>query len=620
MTADIKNYDPVFYPFSVGEIITGHDSAAAAEIVSITPTGGDTATLELTNVVGTFQTGEQIDGNMGGTADLNGAPTAGGGGGVPFLASLTDDFGNPIDSISPITSSCQKTFIIFLTDGESNYDSDWDVVTDLIGDYDGDNDPDDCKKGDAGCHVGGRVEYFDDVAKYLYDNDMRSDLPETQNIITYVVGFGFDAGNVPQFLEDAAHNGGGQFFLAQNDITELTSAMQSAIQDIMAKISSGTAVATITTSSSSDDHLIRAKFLPGASWRGYLERFTLPYSDSDTADWEAGALLNSRVFANGHTDREIYTFMSLQNPNKQEFTSADGAVKTTIMALWGVDTDEAADMINFIRGDTTYDGDKYKDRNNWLLGDIVYSTPVTVGAPKGWYFDHPHRTEPAEYAAYPAFKSAHSNRKTTIYVGANDGMLHAFDSATGQEDWAFIPESIQAKLKKLTEEDCHKYYVDLTVNVSDVWDGSKWLTMLIGGNRFGGEEYFALDVTEPEHDKFEALWDIIPFPGLGILSSNVPVVGKVKAYGGAVDDWVAIITSGYHDSDQKGRIAAFHVSDGSPVVICEPRQRCGGNPGQIGRQSLLQHDVSGCLRLRYGRLFGPDICRRHRRHPVEVLL
>ena len=530
----------------------------------------------------------------------------------PYPAFLTDDLGNPIDSISPITQSCQKTFIIFLTDGESNYDSDWDVVTDLIGDYDGDNDPDDCKNGDAGCSDTGRVEYFDDVAKYLYENDMRSDLPEKQNIITYVIGFGFDAGNVPAFLEDTADNGGGQFFLAQNDINELTSAMQSAIQDIMAKISSGTAVATITTSSSSDDHLIRAKFLPGASWRGYLERFTLPYHDTDSADWEAGALLNNRVFANGHADRDIYTFLSLQNPNKQAFTDVDGAVKTTMGALWGVDNTEATDMINFIRGDTTHDGGKYKDRNNWLLGDIVYSTPVTVGPPKGWYFDHPTKTEPAEYAAYPAFKSAHSSRKTMIYVGANDGMLHAFDSDTGQEEWAFIPEFIQAKLKTLTEEDCHKYYVDLTVNVSDVWDenelpSGKWKTVLIGGNRFGGEEYFALDITAPAHDQFKTLWDIIPFPGLGMLSSNVPAVGKVKAYGGSVDDWVAIITSGYHDSDEKGRIAAFHISDGSPVTmwngdkdVMETQIKSGGSPYySMTAPAALDTDLDGYLDLIY---------------------
>ncbi|MGD9050261.1 MAG: PilC/PilY family type IV pilus protein [Desulfobacterales bacterium] len=482
----------------------------------------------------------------------------------PYAASLTDDLGNAINSTSPITQSCQKTFIIFLTDGESNYDSDWNVVTDVIGDYDGDNDPEDCKKGDTDCSTSGRVEYFDDVAKYLYENDMRSDLPEQQNIITYVIGFGFDAGNVPAFLEDAADNGGGQFFLAQNNISELTNAMQSAIQDIMAKISSGTAVTTITTSSSTDDYLFRAKFLPGASWRGYLERFTLPYDDTDTADWEAGGLLNNRVVSNTHADRKIYTPLLSEFINKIEFTD-DFIVSNPMSLKWGVELAEANDIINYIRGDTTHDGGKYRDRNNWLLGDIVYSTPVTVGAPKGWYFDHPYKSEPPEFASYPAFKSAHSNRKTMIYVGANDGMLHAFDSDTGQEEWAFIPYNLHAKLKALTVEDCHKYYVDLTVNVKDVWDGSKWLTMLIGGNRFGGEEYFALDVTNPSHSDFEVLWDAIPFPGM--LSSNVPAVGKVKAHGGSIDHWVAIITSGYHDSDQKGRIGAFDISDGSPLGI-----------------------------------------------------
>jgi type IV pilus assembly protein PilY1 len=527
----------------------------------------------------------------------------------PYAASLTDDLGNTIDSTSPITQSCQKTFIIFLTDGESNYDSDWNVVTDVIGDYDGDNDPEDCKKGDTGCDTGGRVEYFDDVAKYLYENDMRSDLPEMQNIVTYVIGFGFDAGNVPAFLEDAADNGGGEFFLAQNDTTDLTNAMQSAIQDIMAKISSGTAVTTITTSSSTDDYLFRAKFLPGASWRGYLERFTLPYDDTDTADWEAGALLNSRVVTNTHADRKIYTPLLADFINKIEFKD-DFTVNLHLSGQWGVDMTETVDIINYIRGDTTYDGGKYRDRNNWLLGDIVYSTPVSVGAPKAWYFDHPYKSEPPEYASYPAFKSDHSNRKTMIYVGANDGMLHAFDADTGQEEWAFIPYNLHAKLKELTVEDCHKYYVDLTVKVSDVWDeyepsADKWKTVLIGGNRFGGEEYFALDVTNPAYNEFGVLWDVIPFPGM--LSSNVPAMGKVKAHGGTIDDWAAIITSGYHDSDQKGRIGVFHISDGSPLRIWvdnkledETQAKSAGSPYySMTPPAAFDSDLDGYLDLIY---------------------
>ncbi len=533
-----------------------------------------------------------------------------------FPASLTDDFGNTIVSTSPITSACQKTFVIFLTDGQSNYDSDWNVVTDVIGDYDNDNHRDDCKYLDASCydaarHANGRVDFFDDVAKYLYENDLRSDLPDKQNIITYVIGFGFAVSDDTTFLRNTAENGGGQFFLAQNDIDELTSAMQAAIQDIMGRISSGTAVTTITTSSSSDDYLIRAKFFPGSSWRGYLERFTLPYHETDTPDWEAGSLLNTRVAANGYYDRKIYTFLSSQTPKKQAFVAADGAVKTKLAGLWGVDNEEAAALINYIRGDTTYDGVVYKDRNNWLLGDIVYSTPVTVGPPKGWYFDNPYKTEPSEYASYPAFKSAHSSRKTMIYVGANDGMLHAFDSDTGQEEWAFIPEKIQGKLKDLAVEDCHKYYVDLTPYVTDVWDGSKWLTLLIGGNRLGGEEYFALDVTDPAHDRFTALWDKIVFPGK--LASTLPVVGKVKANGGAIDTWAAVMTSGYDSFTGEGKVAALDIQDGSKLFIwddggsyadklttqAKEAQIAGSPYYTLSSPAALDSDMDGYLDLIY---------------------
>ncbi|MGD2187063.1 MAG: PilC/PilY family type IV pilus protein, partial [Desulfobacterales bacterium] len=514
----------------------------------------------------------------------------------PFLASITDDHGNPIDTTSPLQHSCEQAFVIMFTDGQANCDNDWDVVTDVIGDYDGDNDSRDCKRADPeeirpgisdpnnseygmpldgavypcdtrgnpnGDTENGEVEYLDDVAKFLYTNDMRSDIPGMQNVITYTIGFYHD----DQLLKDAADNGGGDYFTA-NSIASLTAALQSAMADILAQVASGTAVTTITTSSSDDDYLIRAKFLPASSWQGYLERYTLPYTPEDPDydhDWEAGAALNARVAANGYTDRKIYTFLSSQNPKKQVFTSSDGAVKTQLGEIWNLESDwgEVADIINYIRGDQTYDGDKYKDRKGWLLGDIIYSTPISISEPRAWLFgsetDHP------EQATYNDFRDAHASRKTMVYVGANDGMLHAFDGDTGAEDWAFIPENLHAKLKKLTEADCHKYFVDLTPSAADVYDGSKWLTVLIGGNRLGGQEYFALDVTDPAHDQFSALWDVIPFNNH--LSSTVPAFGKLKADNDNVDNWAAIITSGYHGGSEKGKIAALNIANGNKLPI-----------------------------------------------------
>jgi len=575
-----------------------------------------------------------------------------------YEAAKHDDYGNPIDTTSPLQHSCEQAFVIMFTDGEATMDNGWDLVNSYIGDYDGDNETFDCPRPDPeiirpgisdpgnsqyGIPVnptaigaypcdtrndvddgeGGQGRYLDDVAKFLYDNDMRSDIPGKQNVITYTIGFYI----ADQLLRDAADNGGGDYYTASS-ISDLSNALQAAMADILARVASGTSVSTITTTASSDDYLIRAKFLPGSSWKGYLERFTLPYVP-DSADWEAGQNLKDRVAASGFTDRKIWTFLSAQNPKKQLFTSDDGAVKTRMGDIWDLtsDWDEVADTINYVRGDQTYDGDKYRDRQGWLLGDIIYSTPISIGAPRATLFgsdsDHPERV------TYSAFRAANDSRKTMIYVGANDGMLHAFralddESADcapggsdegsaecgGWEEWAFIPENLQGKLLKLTDEDCHQYFVDLTPAAADVYDGTKWLTILIGGNRLGGQEYFALDVTDPTdmndagHDT--ALWDVIPFNGK--MSSTVPAIGKVRANNDSVDNWAAIVTSGYHEGFDPGEIAALDIATGNKLNIWKigpiwdddrnAQSKSAGSPYYtLSSPAVLDSDMDGYLDL-----------------------
>lgn len=553
-----------------------------------------------------------------------------------YEAAKHDDYGNPIDTTSPLQHSCEQAFVIMFTDGEATMDNGWDVVNDYIGDYDGDNETLDCPRpdplvirpdvsdpgnsnygnplsdavyscdtrgGSGDTNEPGMGKYLDDVAKFLYDNDMRSDIPGKQNVITYTIGFYVE----DQLLRDAAENGGGDYYTASS-IDDLSTALQTAMADILARVASGTAVSTITTSSSTPDYLIRAKFLPGSSWMGYLERYTLPYTPDDpgyTYDWEAGAELKSRVLAHTHNNRNIYTFMSSEATKKQEFKDAN-PVKDYLADLWDEDAAETADLINYIRGDTTYDGDKYRNRNGWLLGDIIYSTPISVGTPRAWLFgsdaDHPER------ASYSAFQSTNDSRETIIYVGANDGMLHAFDNDDGSEEWAFIPENLQGKLPKLTEDECHQYFVDLTPVAADVWDGSKWLTILIGGTRLGGQEYFALDVTDPEPSHFTALWDKIPFNGK--MASTVPAIGKVRANNGNVDNWAVIVTSGYHEGFDTGEIAALDVATGNKLNIWKiggiwdddrnAQNKSVGSPYYtLSSPAVLDSDMDGYLDLIY---------------------
>ena len=466
------------------------------------------------------------------------------------IASDTDDVGRYVDATSPIENECQQSFIIFITDGLSNYDSDWNIVTTVIGDYDGDG-------------ADSNHKYMDDVAKYLYEKDMRSDIEGMQNLVTYVVGFFIN----DSLLSNAATKGGGLYFTASS-AEALTTALQKAITDILDRISAGTAVSTITTSSASDDYLVRAKFLP-ASWKGFLETFTLPYVDGEAPLWEAGDVLAERIDLNTAGDRDIFTYMDSESPKKQDFEAINSTLVDTLNTEWSESSDsEVQDMIDFIRGDDSNDGGKYRDRKGWFLGDIIYSTPRVVGPPRSFFLEND----------YQKFKSTYLNRTTMIYVGANDGMLHGFNATDGSEGWAFIPENIRPYLSDLTLDSCHRYYVDLSPTVYDIWnqtwvtgadEWTGWKTVLLGGNRLGGEEYFALDVTDPAVDSVSILWDTELFSGR--KSSTIPAVGKVNVLegkGGEVDGWVAVVTSGYdEDATRTGRIAAVNFTSGSKEII-----------------------------------------------------
>ena len=189
----------------------------------------------------------------------------------------------------------------------------------------------------------------------------------------------------------------------------------------------------------------------------------------------------------------------------------------------------AANIIDFIRG-TQVTGlrDRMLTVKNlagtpvssvWKLGDSVYSTPVVIGAPQQRY-DLLHGD-----AGYASFYSLYKNRRQVAYLGANDGMMHAFNvgffhsgdnSATpakiehgwfdnvatadgrgvniGDELWGFIPQELLPHLRWLADPSyTHVYYVDLKPNVVDARvfapdadHPGGWGTILIGGFRMGG--------------------------------------------------------------------------------------------------------------------------------------
>jgi type IV pilus assembly protein PilY1 len=215
------------------------------------------------------------------------------------------------------------------------------------------------------------------------------------------------------------------------------------------------------------------------------------------------------------------------------------------------------DLINHIRGIDAYDvnGNRNKtETREWKLGDIYHSNTVIVGSPSRFYED-------VGFSGPGGFYENNKNRTKVVIVGANDGMLHAFNAETGNEAWAFIPNSLLKTLKLM--ETAHTYYVDGSPKVADVWFDSnndnqkaadEWRTVLVCGLRKGGKHYFALDITDTLNPKY--LWEFPKTSGvLGRLgqSWSDPAIGKVKIEQGGdlVEKWVAFIGGGFDPIDQK---------------------------------------------------------------------
>jgi type IV pilus assembly protein PilY1 len=270
-------------------------------------------------------------------------------------------------------------------------------------------------------------------------------------------------------------------------------------------------------------------------------------------------------------------------------------------------------LISYIRG-TDLLGARSRTINGqvWKLGDIVNSTPVTVAAPA----DNYHIIY--EDQSYQDFLRANRDRETAIYVGANDGMLHAFTSwrynsdtgsysqpsgreTIGEELWAYIPQSLLPHLKWLPDPDyTHVYYVDFKPKVFDARIGDPlvaggdptWRTLLICGFNMGGKNiwaegdfndgnglttrqfypaYVCIDITDPINPK--VMWER-SYTELGMTRGTPAVIRiangeKDTDYEFPMGDWYAVFGSGPTDYDgsssQNGYIFVVDLKTGDPA-------------------------------------------------------
>jgi type IV pilus assembly protein PilY1 len=425
----------------------------------------------------------------------------------------------------------------------------------------------------------------DDVPAYMPDptphpltnkveDNPHNDPATWQHMVTYTVGFGVD-GTVPvtdypklltgstswpsDKIDDLWHtaiNSRGQFFNGK-DPQELVNGFSTALNDVLARTASGSAVSLNSGSLDDNSRLYQALFNSG-TWTGQLLSFKVDKLTGAVVKpevWDAAQLLTTKVASSGwDTGREIITYDGTSGLAFR-WNTLPSPMRNELEALVpGVASKKGQNKLEYLRGseaDEGTNGLKFRSRAT-KLGDIVDSSPIFVGDP---LFNYP---DALESKSYSAFKSNASGRTAMLYVGANDGMLHGFDADTGEEKIAYIPSAVFPKLAKLLPVAyAHQFTVDATPTAGDVFYSSAWHSVLVGGLRKGGQGIYALDITDPsQFDESNAaslvLWEFTDTndADLGYTFSRPAIVRMQNG------KWAAVFGNGYNNTEADGNASS----------------------------------------------------------------
>jgi len=380
-----------------------------------------------------------------------------------------------------------------------------------------------------------------------------------------------------------------------------------------------------------------------ANWSGTLTatRFGADGRLASAAQWSARDLLDTRMAAAGAhgSNRKVLSFSgtaaaTATSPATRgtgipfRWANLSDAQKAALKGTTGTDDKDTAlgrAVLDFLRGDRSNEGAGLQLRKRGhVLGDIVGSGVWYAGKPNSGFTSD----------AYAKFASI--ARTPMVYVGANDGMLHAFDAGTGQEAFAYVPEGLYGTaaapgLKRLSEGSyAHRYYVDgspfvadiymgatATASITDAQKAAAWKSFLVGTLGAGGKGYFVLDVTKPQdidesRAAHTALIDTTALsdddlghqfqqPALDSFSRRALQLAPLNNGRKAV-----ILGNGYNSTSEKAMLWIQYLDgDKSILKIPAPVTQGAGTGNGLSAPRVIDRDGDGKVDLAYaGDLLG----------------
>ena len=359
---------------------------------------------------------------------------------------------------------------------------------------------------------------------------------------------GFAIANAANLDEAIKNRDPSDTYYFATDPKDLANKIKDAFNSIANDLGASASVATTSSYISEGSYVYQTKFMSQV-WTGVLEAFQF-----DSNGKLSLAISTKDAMPKNSSTRTLYTYngSSLVNLSWTNLTATQktslGAVSSSSSSSSSSSPSIAERRVDWLQGNSTYEttvaGGTLRDRGvgaaRNILGDLVNSSPVYVDS-----YDHRYNVLPgtagSTYAAY--LKTKKDKKSPRIFVGANDGMLHAFDAKTLKELFAYIPNAAFPKLAKLTAADYgkssnpHQYVVDGPIAVGDVYIGGLWKTILVGTLGAGGRGVYALDITDSAPKILFELTEA-NYPQLGYVLGAPQIVPMVN------DRWAVIFGNG----------------------------------------------------------------------------
>jgi type IV pilus assembly protein PilY1 len=541
---------------------------------------------------------------------------------------------------------CRPSYTILMTDGVYNGNSPG------VGNVDNASGPNHSRPGSAvvdytyqavSPFADDRSNTLADVAMKYWKTDLRPTLPNKvptegideafwQHMTTFTIGLGVEGtvsesdafaainsgANItwPDPLDDindttdriddllhAAVNGRGGFASAQNP-DQFSREIEGFLDTVVARAETTASAAAVSSAVLRTES---AGFFAGfrsTDWSGTLTGFNFNAGeqiwDAEEKLREADPATRNVLTHNGSNGVTLADIDDLSD-DQRDALNANPEVENTPDNL-------GSERIDWIRGKTNVP-DSFRSRTFTpegedpvlrLLGDIVNANPLFVGTPNFGYSRLP-GDEGQTYGAYRSTGS-YQNRAQAIYVAANDGMLHSFDSETGEELFAFMPGellnpsagSFYAQISSLMSPNyTHRYFMDGTPTSSDAYidvNGDLgWKTVLVGSMGAGGRSVFAIDITDPDSvDSQDVIWEF-SHPDLGFGVSD-PQIARLPN-----GDWAAIFGNGYNGTDDAASLFVVNLEDGSLIKQIETGVGSSVSSNGLAAATLTNFPAKGAI-------------------------